>query len=259
MIERLVESERTRFSVDEYRGLPDAPPFTFVEGETAALVSAPHAVTHMREGRIKASEDFTGPIALEVARVTGAHAIIATRFDGSDPNFDPIETSAYKQALVEFVRRHGIGLVLDIHGMMTASPAIIALGTGDGANVVAHPEIADCASSIIRSRLANVAEKYGKQIAIDGRYAARDANTICATVARTCGIAALQIELSTLLRFPGGIYGRTPPGERNPFPHTALGAELSARKNPDPAAVTATVSALAEIIRSGMGSGRNLA
>ena len=249
LIERLVESERTRFSANEYRGLPDAPPFSFVEGSIAALVSAPHAVTHMRDGRIKASEDFTGPLTLELARLTGAHAIVATRFDSCDPNFDPLETSAYKQALVSYVQSHDIRLVLDIHGMITASPAIIALGTGDGANVTARPEVAGLAAGIIESKLAPVAEKSGKEIAIDGYYAARDANTVSATVARSCGIAALQVELSTLLRYPGGIVGHKPSGERNPFPAAAIAPELSARANPDPGAVALTVAALADIVK----------
>lgn len=254
LIDRLIESERTRFSVNEYRGLADAPPFTVVEGSAPAIVSAPHAVTHMRDGHIKASEDFTGPIALEVARQTGAHAFVATRFDmldglGSDPNADPFETSPYKQALAECVRQHGVRLVIDVHGMMTASPAIIAMGTGDGVNVQPWPEIADSAMDIIEQHLAPFAEKYAKHIVHDGRYAARDCNTVSATVARECGVAALQIELSTLLRFPGGIKGHTPPGERNPFPEPAQRPELSARANPDPAAVEAAIAALADIIR----------
>lgn len=249
LVERLVESERTRFSVNEYRGLPDAPPFAFEKGSIPALVSAPHAVTHMRKGRIKASEDFTGPLAFELARITGAHALVATRFAESDPNFDPLDTCPYKQALVDYVKQHEIELVIDIHGMAAASPAIIALGTGDGANVVAQPEIATLATDIIENRLAHVAEKYGKEIAVDGYYAAREPNTVSATIARACGIATLQIELSTLLRFPGGIIGHTPPGERNPFPKPALGPELSARANPDLAAVATTITTLAEIVQ----------
>ena len=247
LIERLIECERTRFSINEYRGLPDAQPFAVVEGSIPTLVSAPHAVTHMRKGRIKASEDFTGPIALELSRATGAHAIVATRFAGTDPNSDPFEQSAYKQALADHVRTHGIRLVLDIHGMVTASPAIVSVGTGDGANVAAWPEVGDLAMGIIEARLAGVAEKHGKRIAFDGRYAARDENTVAATAARACRIAALQVELSTLLRFPGGLEGHTPPGEANPFPAASLSPELSARRNPDIAAVRAAFAALSEI------------
>lgn len=249
LIERLIQCEKERFSVNEYRGCADASPFTVVEGSVPALVSAPHAVTHLREGRVKASEDFTGPIALELARATGAHAIVATRFDGADPNADPLEASAYKRALVEQVRRCNIGLVLDIHGMVTASAAIIAVGTGDGANVARWPGLAGLVMSAIESRLAPFAEKHGKQIVLDGAYAARGENTVAATVARECEIPALQVELSTLLRYPGGIVGHTPLGEANPFSERALPAELSARLNPDIAAVEATFDALAEIVR----------
>ncbi len=203
----------------------------------------------MRDGRIKASEDFTGPIALEVARQTGAYAIVATRFDGTDPNADPFEKSAYKQALVDCVRQHGLKLVIDVHGMVTASPAIIALGTGDGINVAAWPKVAARVMRLIEGRLTPFADKHNKEIAFDGHYAARDANTVSATAARLCDVAALQIELSTLLRFPGGIQGHTPPGERNPFPKPALAPELSARANPDPAAVEAAIATLADIVR----------
>ena len=247
--DRLIQCEKTRFTANEYRGRADAPPFTIVEGSIPVLVSAPHAVTHFREGRVKASEDFTGPIALELARATGAHAIVATRFDGADPNADPFEASAYKQALAEQVGRFGIELVLDIHGMVTASPAIIAVGTGDGANISRWPELGGLVMEIVESRLAPFAERYGKQIVFDGRYAARDENTVAATTARLCGVAALQVELSTLLRYPGGIMGRTPRGEPSPFSRSALSAELSARLNPDRAAVDAAFEALEAIVR----------
>ena len=248
LVERLIESERTRFSANEYRGLAAAPAFTLVEGDIPVLVSAPHAVTHMREGRIKASEDFTGPIALEIACMTGAHAVVATRFDEADPNFDPFEKSAYKQALVDCVLCHGVKLVLDIHGMMAASPAIIAVGTGDGANVSSWPEAAKLAESIIEERLGPFARKHGKEIAVDERFASRGANTVSSTVARECGVAALQVELSTILRFPGGPAGHKPAGEKSPFSGSALERELSARTNPDPAAVEAAIDALANII-----------
>ena len=248
-IERLIADERGRFSADDYRGLPGAAPFTLVEGREPVIVSAPHAVTHLRGGRVKASEDFTGPIALALARATGAHAIVATRYDGVDPNFDPYEESAYKQALVGCVGRQGVRLVIDVHGMMSASPALIALGTGEGANVEAWPEIAEAAAGIMEERLSSFAEKLGKAIAVDGRYAARGPNTVCSTVARQCGVAALQVELSTWLRFPGGPRGHKPAGERSPFPADALASELSARANPDPAAVEAAVGAIADIIR----------
>jgi hypothetical protein len=247
--DRLVELERTRFLVNWYRGLDDAPPFAIVDGSIPAMVSAPHAVTHWRNGAIKASEDYTGPIALELARVTGAHAIVATRFDETDPNWDSLKHSAYKQTLAAHVKEHGIKLLLDVHGMVTASSDLLALGTGNGANVAAWPSIAETAYGILCERVGPFADRYGKHLALDGRYAARRNTTIASTIARECGIACLQVELSTLLRFPGGPVGSLPPGEATPFTPAGLGAETSARRNPNPAAVQATLDALCHVLR----------
>ena len=63
----MMETELGRFSVNDYRGLPDAPPYVVVEGELPVAVSAPHAVSQLREGRVKPSDDFTGALALAVA------------------------------------------------------------------------------------------------------------------------------------------------------------------------------------------------
>ncbi len=81
---------------------------------------------------------------------------------------------------------------------------------------------------IVEALLTPFAKKYGKHIVLDGRYAARAENTVAATVARSCGVAALQIELSTLLRYLGGIMGRTPRSEVNPFPGIRLVDKLPA-------------------------------
>lgn len=246
---RLVTLEKAQFLANWYRGLDGAPPFTFVGGSIPTMVSAPHAVTHWRNGAIKASEDYTGSIALELARITGAHAVVSTRFDEADPNWDPLDHSAYKQALVAYVKEHGITLLLDIHGMVTASPDILALGTGAGANVTARPDIAETVFEILSEHVLPFADRYEKHLALDGRYAARRDTTIASTVARECSIACLQVELSTLLRFPGGPAGNLPPGENMPFTRTDLDVELSARRNPNPAAVQATFDALCHVLR----------
>jgi len=68
----MLEAELQRFSVNDYRGLPDASAFSVVEGTLPVVVSAPHAVSQLREGRVKSSEDFTGALALAVAELSGA-------------------------------------------------------------------------------------------------------------------------------------------------------------------------------------------
>lgn len=240
--------EAKNFSCNSYHGLPEAPAFSITPGELPVIVSAPHAVTQLRDGRVKPSDDFTGAIALALAHESGCHAIVACRFDACDPNWDPLERSAYKRALVAHVRERGIRACIDLHGMVSAWPALVAIGTADGATVAARPELRDLAARIFRDRLDPYVKRYGKQIVVDGDLAARNPNTVTQTVARECGIPCLQIELSTLLRVPRSV-GGIPRGEKAP-PKRFLDHELKARSHPDPDAVLAAVDALAELVRS---------
>jgi hypothetical protein len=238
--------EAERFSCNSYRGLPAAPAFEIVSGTLPVIVSTPHAVTHVRDGRPKPSEDYTGAMALVLAHECGCHAIVASRTSDCDPNHDPLERSRYKQALVAYVREQGIRLLIDLHGMSAASGALVALGTADGTTVRADPEVRDAASAILRERLTPLAERFGRTVEVDGELAARGEHTVCATVARECGIACLQIEMATQVRVPwtaGGI----PEGER-PYRPDALADEVAARTHPDSAAVIAMVRTLEELV-----------
>ncbi|MGI6217588.1 MAG: hypothetical protein ACOYIK_08255 [Coriobacteriales bacterium] len=247
VISELEKLEATRFSANSYRGLPDAPAFEIASGHIPAIVSAPHAVTHFRNGNPKPSDDYTGAMALVLAKLTGCHSIVASRFDECDPNWDPLETSKYKQELVEHVRENGIKFCLDIHGMVTASPALVELGTGDGASVETNPEVRDIAEEILSAKLAGFVELYGKPIVVDGEFAARNPNTVSRTVSKQCGIPCLQIEMATPMRVPWTAGGGIPEGE-HPFKPESLKTELSARENPNPEAVFAMIQALAQII-----------
>lgn len=255
-IEKLVECEFERFTPNFYRGRSEAPEFEFLEGPADVLVSAPHAVTHVRRGEVKPSEDFTGTIALTAARFAGCHAVVATRTGPGDPNWDPLEGSAYKQALCAHVREKGIRFVLDLHGMVAASEALIALGSADGETVGAVPGLDERVADLLRQRLAPWTERYGKPIVLNGRLGARGENTIARTVARECGIPALQVEVATQLRVPVRFNGRVPKGERPPkgeripFSGTQLPIEIAARQAADPAAVSALVDALVEVLTS---------
>lgn len=248
LVEELERIEARRFSCNSYRGLPEAPAFEIVAGELPAIVSAPHAVTHLRGGRPKPSDDYTGAMALTIAREVGCHAIVASRFDGCDPNRDPLERSAYKQALVEYVRKQGIRLLVDLHGMVAASSALVALGTADGVTVAARPEVSDIAAGILRERLAPLAERYGRPVEVDGALAARGPSTVCRVVSERCGIPCLQIEIVTQLRVPWTAGGGIPKGER-PFRPEAIDEEVTARLHPDQEAVCTMVRTLEELVR----------
>lgn len=251
LIDSLVTCENERFIACDYRGREDAPEFSLVEGSIPVMVSAPHAVTHWRGGRTKPSDDYTGSIALALAELTGCHALVATRFSHADPNWDPFEVSAYKQALVAYIRERGIRVLLDIHGMVAASPNLVALGTADGETCRAWPEVELLAFQTLFERLADSSGRYGKSMALNPPcHGARGRNTVARTIARECGIATLQIELATQVRVPSMRGTHIPKGDPAPFKRGTRADEISVRRNPDPDAVRACVDALADVIRA---------
>ena len=245
----MVMVELARFSVNDYRGLDDAPPFSIVEGELPVVVSAPHAVSQLREGRVKPSDDFTGAMALAVAELSGASSIVASRFDASDPNWDPLERCSYKQTLASMVRELGVVAVLDLHGVPAAAPDAIEIGSADGYTVRALPGADEFACRILRERLRGHLRKRGKAVSLNARHAARGRNTVAHAIARECGVVALQLEVSTPFRVPSVVRGHVPPGEAIPFTNDQLPVELVARRNPDPVCVRDTVHALVELAR----------
>lgn len=249
LIEHMAEIELGRFSVNDYRGLPDAPPFSVVEGELPVIVSAPHAVSQLREGRVKPSDDFTGAMAVVVAELSGANAITASCYDDCDPNWDPFETCAYKQALAEMVRELGAVAVLDLHGVPAAAPDAIEIGSADGFTVKAMPGVDEFVCRYLREQLNEHLERRGKTVGLNGRHAARGPNTVAHAIARECDVAALQIEISSPFRVPVDAKGHVPPGETIPFTSEQIPIELEVRRNPDPACVEVTVRALADLVR----------
>lgn len=91
----------------------------------AVLLSAPHAVTHIREGMPKQAEPRTDVIAAGVADVLGLSAIWSTSSLSGDPNWDmshPYKDEALRLALG--------GVALDLH-VMENRGFDICLGLGD--------------------------------------------------------------------------------------------------------------------------------
>lgn len=247
LIEHMKEIELARFSVNGYRGLPDEPPFRMFEGNLPVVVSAPHAVSQLREGRVKPSDDFTGAMALAVADLSGASVIVASRYDARDPNWDPFETCAYKQALASMVRDRDVVAVLDLHGVPAAAPDAIEIGSADGYTVRSMPDADELARRFLQERLREHLDRRGKAVALNACHAARGRNTVANAISRECGVAALQIEISSPFRVPSAVKGAVPPDERIPFTNEELPVELAARRNPDPACVKDTVRALADL------------
>lgn len=122
-----------RFEQDIHFSTPPpsgASPYVFLQGSAPLLLSAPHSTIHMRNGRTKRADGFTGPFVQLLHRLTGAHALFANHRLASDPNWD--KYSPYKSLLKRAVRQHGVRFVIDLHGMSNWHKVGMALGTING-------------------------------------------------------------------------------------------------------------------------------
>lgn len=247
IVKHMTQLEAERFSANDYRGLEKAPAFSISRGNAPLVISAPHAVTQLRDGKMKPSDDFTGALAIVVSEIVGCSSMVACRYDGSDYNWDPFEACPYKQALADFIRDNGIVAVIDVHGVPSASPHAIEIGSADGVSVRTMPGVDALAAESLRCDLAPFLERHSKDIALNGVYGARGPNTVTSAMARECGVASLQLEIATPFRVPSDIGNRTPAGEAVPFTNEQLPSEISSRHNPDPACVAATVRSVARL------------
>ncbi len=111
-------------------------PFRHQPGSVPLLVTAPHGTAHLREGRPKREEEYTGALARLLAREASAHALYMTHRSDDDSNWE--RETPFKHKLRGIVAEGGIGFVLDLHGMTSRHRVGLALGTMNGESCPAH-------------------------------------------------------------------------------------------------------------------------
>lgn len=192
--EEAVSIERVYFYKTDKRINPkQEDPFWIAPGKLPVLVSAPHAVRHYRQKKIKMSDQFTGSIVYLLNKLTGCHAIAATKLYGGDPNMD--SPCLYKERIAELCNREKVKFVLDIHGAAREQEFDVDFGTNHGKTLLA------------KARLVNVLEhnfqEFGLSRISHEHFAATGPNTITNYVARELGIPAVQLEINKQYRVPG--------------------------------------------------------
>jgi len=104
--------------------------FKWINGRIPLLISAPHATTHLRRGRLKREEGYTGALAQLLAKETGAFALYTCYRSQDDSNWDKM--TPYKALLQKLVQKHNIRFVIDLHGMSNRHKFGLAIGTRNG-------------------------------------------------------------------------------------------------------------------------------
>lgn len=191
--EEAVNVEKIHFYKTDRRIDPKkADPFWSASGEIPILVSAPHAVRHFRQKKIKVSDQFTGSVVYLLNKLTGCHALATAKLYGGDPNAD--DPCIYKDRIAELCHREKIKVILDIHGAARDQEFDIDMGTNKGKNLLNKTKITDVLENNFRC--------FGLNTISYDHFAASGANTIANYAARELGIPAVQIEINKQYRVP---------------------------------------------------------
>ncbi len=191
--EEAVNVERVHFYKTDKRVNPrQEDPFRFFPGKLPVLLSAPHAVRHYRQKKIKISDEFTGSIVYLLNKLTGCQALAVTKFYGGDPNVD--NPCIYKERIAEICSREKVKLLLDIHGVARQREFDVDLGTDSGKTLLGKARIVE--------RLELNFKNFGLSRISNDYFAASGSNTISNYVARELRIPAIQIELNKQFRVP---------------------------------------------------------
>jgi len=166
------------------------PSFLRMEGSLPVLASAPHAVNHYREDRLKVADLYTGTLAMALHASTGCHAIVSSRTT-VDPNW--AIGGPYKEEVGRIVRERGIRYVLDLHGSSDARPFDVDLGTMRGVSM----------SRAAVSRIRELFLEAGfERVEIDHSFPATHPGTVTSYAHRELGVQSIQIEIARAYRDP---------------------------------------------------------
>ena len=156
-----------------------------VEGTVPVLISVPHAVPHMRDGRQKSDEVNTDVIGMILQEHAGCHLFVNAGVEG-DPNHD--ESNIYKDRLAEYVKTHGVAFVIDLHGASASRDFDFELGTAYGRNVEGF---AECESPFV-----SLVSMCGWKATVNVCFPADGANRVSSFVKSRTGVPSIQIEIN---------------------------------------------------------------
>ena len=158
------------------------------EIKTAVLLSAPHAVEHLRDGKPKFAEPDTAALAIMLGEELGCPVIINV-LGKEDPNYH--EESPYCDRAVSAIKEHGLKLALDMHESAPNRAYSFAVGTGYGKNVFGKIEIAET--------FARALTEHGfDNVEIDlYPYAGSKERTVASSLRREARVPAIQLEINS--------------------------------------------------------------
>lgn len=167
-------------------------PFRYFPGNAPVLVSAPHSVRHMRQKKIKPSDEFTGSMAYVLNTLTGCHSLAVARLYGGDPNFD--DECIYKDTVREICLKNDIKVVVDLHGASREHGFDIDIGTTGGASLLGQGSYLNL--------LKEYLSEFGITAISENQFTMSGQNTITRFTSEVLNLPAMQLEISKKYRVP---------------------------------------------------------
>ena len=167
--------------------------FQFFRGNGHVIISAPHSVEQVRDGKCKYGEYQSGVLARLLHDSLNCPTIVKTKNCDDDANYDG--DCKYKSFVSSHILNHEIKYLLDLHLMAPSRAQMIAIGTGNGSNILGRNDIAEFIKKAFE-------EKEWGIITLDDPFDATYDHTVSATIARECAIPCFQIEINSKLVSP---------------------------------------------------------
>ena len=163
--------------------------FVKVSKTSMVLVSAPHAVSQVRLGKIKVPEIGSLKSVLWINDSTDVNLIVKTKNNYDDANLD--ETSLYKDDVFSIIENNNIKYVFDFHGLGSHRPYDINLGTNMGRNIAVDVKLFDDLVKALKSK--------GIVVSVDYPFNAGNHTISGSTKIKYNNLWTLQVEINTSL------------------------------------------------------------
>lgn len=165
----------------------------YLKGDIPVLVTAPHSTAHMRLGKLKRQEFYTGALAAMLHNSARCHAMYTNALSDIDPNY--YDESQFKQRLAEILTESDIKLLIDLHGTGPGREADIFPGIGVEREFL-------LGNGSVMNALKSASENYGIVIGGEDVFPAARQMTVTKYAARKHGVPSIQLEIVRELRKP---------------------------------------------------------
>jgi hypothetical protein len=166
--------------------------FGIIEGRIPILLSAPHGVKHLRDGRWKGEDEYTSSLAIKLGAMTGASVIFVKNKTEEDSNYLP--NTRYKDAIRKLVDERGIRFLADIHGADIGRDYKINIG------IIDEEDMGKCSCPRFKPIVEEALRAFQYPLFNLDAFTAGLPETVTSFARHTCGIEAAQFEINARYR-----------------------------------------------------------